>query len=48
MTPIAAADLVAYNAASRPEDDAATGGGARDVDVRPDFTQLAPHRHCPV
>ncbi len=38
---IVAADLLTYNAANRPEDDVATGGGGRDVDVRPGFTQLA-------
>lgn len=38
--PIVPADLVAYNCLSRPEDDTATGGGARDVDVQPAFTQL--------
>lgn len=41
MTPIVPADLVAYNALNRPEDDTSTGGGGRDPDVRPDFTQLA-------
>lgn len=39
--PIVPGDLVAYNAVNRPEDDVATGGGARDVDVQPGFTQLA-------
>lgn len=39
--PIVDADLVAYNALNRPEDDVATGGGGRDVDFKPDFTQLA-------
>lgn len=39
--PIVPADLIAYNALNRPEDDVATGGGGRDVDFRPDFTQLA-------
>jgi len=39
--PIASTDLIAFNALNRPEDDTATGGGGRDVDVRPDFTQLA-------
>ncbi len=41
MTPIAPADLIAYNALNRPEDDVATGGGGRDPDVRPDLVQLA-------
>lgn len=39
--PIVAADLVAHNCVSRPEDDSSTAGGARDVDVKPGFTQLA-------
>lgn len=39
--PIVAADLVAYMAVNRPEDDVATGGGARDVDVRAAFTDVA-------
>lgn len=39
--PIAASDLLAYNVLNRPEDDTATGGGARDPDYRPGFTQLA-------
>lgn len=38
---IAAADLILYGALSRPEDDAATSGGAIDIDHRPVFTQLA-------
>lgn len=38
---IAASDLLLFNAANRPEDDSTTGGGARDPDYRPDFTQLA-------
>ncbi len=39
--PIDAAELIAFNALNRPEDDVSTGGGGRDVDVRPDFIQLA-------
>jgi hypothetical protein len=39
--PIAATDLLAYNALNRPEDETATGGGGRDPDHRPGFTQLA-------
>ena len=39
--PIDPAELIAYNALNRPEDDTATGGGGRDPDVRPDFVQLA-------
>lgn len=39
--PIVAADLLPFNCLSRPEDDTATGGGGRDVDYRPDFTDLA-------
>jgi len=38
---IVAADLIAYNAINQPTDDVATGGGGRDVDSRPTFTQLA-------
>jgi len=34
-------DLVCYNAANRPTDDTTTGGGGRDIDIRPAFTQLA-------
>ena len=41
MTPIVAADLIAYNALERPEDDATLTGGGRDPDIRPDFVQLA-------
>lgn len=41
MTSIVAADLVLYNAASMPDDDASTSGGAIDTLRRPDFTQLA-------
>lgn len=41
MSPIVPSDLVPYNAVNRPEDDVSTGGGARDVDVQPGFTQLA-------
>lgn len=39
--PIVATDLIAYHALNRPEDDTSTGGGARDPDMRPGFTQLA-------
>ncbi|MFQ5702701.1 MAG: hypothetical protein ACE5HT_01630 [Gemmatimonadales bacterium] len=39
--PIVAADLIAYNALSRPEDDTSTGGGGIDIDNRPAFTPLA-------
>lgn len=39
--PITAAELIAYSPLNRPVDDVTTGGGGRDVDVRPDFTQLA-------
>lgn len=38
---IVAADLVAYAAASMPEDDSSTSGGAIDALRRIDFTQLA-------
>ncbi len=38
---IASTDLVAYAAASRPEDDASTTGGAIDPSMRVSFTQLA-------
>lgn len=37
--PIAATDLIAFGAASRPSDDTATVGGAIDTTDRPDFTQ---------
>lgn len=39
--PIVAADLIAFSPLNRPEDDTSTGGGGRDVDHRPAFTQLA-------
>lgn len=39
--PIVAADLIAFSPLNRPEDDTSTGGGGRDVDARPAFTQLA-------
>lgn len=38
---IAASDLIAYSAASRPSDDTSTVGGAIDPDVRIEFTDLA-------
>lgn len=38
--PIAATDLIAFGAASRPEDDVAASGGAIDLTDRPVFTQL--------
>ena len=38
--PIVAADLVAYGAASRPEDDTSTSGGAIDADARPNLDQF--------
>jgi len=37
---ITAAELIAYGAASRPEDDASTSGGAIDTQNRPEMTQL--------
>lgn len=39
--PIVAADLISYCCANRPVDDTSTGGGGRDVDIRPPYTQLA-------
>lgn len=39
--PIVAADLVIFNAATMPETDSGTSGGAIDLLRRPDFTQLA-------
>ncbi len=39
--PIVAADLVIYNAATMPESDTGTSGGAIDPLRRPDFTQIA-------
>lgn len=39
--PIASTELVLYNAVNRPVDDTTLAGGARDAQVRPDFTQLA-------
>lgn len=38
--PIVAADLIAFEALSRADDDVATVGGAIDLDHRPVFTQL--------
>jgi hypothetical protein len=38
---IVAADLVAYNSASMPDDDTDTCGGAIDTLRRPDFTQMS-------
>ena len=38
---IAASDLIALGALSRPEDDVSTSGGAIDVDNRPEFTEIA-------
>lgn len=38
--PITAAELIKYGAASRPEDDVSTSGGAIDADDRPVFTQM--------
>ncbi len=40
MTPIVPAELIAYNALNRPEDDVTLTGGGRDPDQRPDFTQM--------
>ncbi len=39
--PIAASDLLLFGAASRPEDDTSTGGGAVDLLSRPEFTDFA-------
>ncbi|HEC75482.1 MAG TPA: hypothetical protein ENI26_14120, partial [Methylophaga aminisulfidivorans] len=39
--PIVAADLIAYAALLRPEDDVATSGGGQDIDNRPSFVQMA-------
>ena len=38
---IASTDLVLLGSLNRPEDDTATSGGGKDVDNRPDFTQMA-------
>lgn len=39
--PIVAAELIAFAALLRPEDDTASSGGGQDIDNRPSFVQMA-------